>query len=896
MTANPRVSVIIPCYNYGRFLNESLASVASQTLKPIETLIIDDGSTDPETIAILHDLSTPGTKIIRQDNHGLAGARNSGIRHSRGDYVYFLDADDVLFPDCLEKLAGLLEQSTDAIAACCGVKPFGGEQDGTEWRACYYPYLILVENTWAAGLMLRKQSLEELSLWYDESMCNGYEDWEFNIRLAQTGRPIEIHPGALYHYRLHPHSMLVSSRNRHVELVSYIRKKHPYLFAAEKLQKLKQSDFPGLAVPTNAEDQLEMAQWLASQSFQDYIVVENDNNSPVRYRLLHAGVAAANRLPPEAIECAIVNLESNHDHQFCVLAVRLNGTELSLGTAWRHEMCQPVAIVTRAHFSPPALDSEINPDNIENILCFSNQIPGSNVGWNPLGFNREAIRKSHLRDPVSIRKWLSSKVEKLFGPRIKACLVSLYDFVYYRLLFTESANRIRNKLERPLGKRREIILARIFYGAFLALPPARDEQTIRMSALQQIPDPPPLFFNAESGHATKITVLIVTAWLNQGGVEQEIIDLCTYVDQSRFKIILATTRRSSHPWERILRSAGASIYHLADFLSPQRIRYGLAHLILQHGVEVMHIVHSREAYESLPFIKRVCPFLAVSDRNVTRPGGFPKFSARMGRKHIDVRTVGHQRLARQMSESYGLATEKLRVIYAGTDERRLQQVFLGKPHCLHSLCDVSDDVPIVLYMGRLDREKRPDVFVKVAAKICQMRPDCSAHFAMAGDGEMRRKTQALIAKLGVNKRIHMLGFQLNRHRLLSDSAILMIPSRYEGLALVSFEAMAVGTPQISADVGGQSEVITAEIGILIKNGIGEIARYASACIELLYDPERRERMSRASRSRYTKQYSTEHCVNAYSLIFQDLAELSRHRALKIPSLRPPHINPLRAFE
>jgi hypothetical protein len=56
--------------------------------------------------------------------------------------------------------------------------------------------IVLIENSWATGLLLRKQLLEELSLSYDESMRHGYEDWEFNIRLAQTGRTIKIHPGA----------------------------------------------------------------------------------------------------------------------------------------------------------------------------------------------------------------------------------------------------------------------------------------------------------------------------------------------------------------------------------------------------------------------------------------------------------------------------------------------------------------------------------------------------------------------------------------------------------------------------------------------------------------------------------------------------------------------------
>jgi glycosyltransferase involved in cell wall biosynthesis len=189
-----------------------LASVTAQTLKPIETLIIDDGSTEPDTLKILDNLSDPGIKVIHQKNCGLAGARNTGIHHSRGDCVYSWMQMMLCFPIASKKLASLLRESSDAIAACCGVKLLGGERNGAEWTASYDPYLVLIENSWAAGLLLRKQFLEELSLSYDESMRHGYEDWEFNIRLAQTGRTIKIHPGALYHYRIHPDSMLVASR------------------------------------------------------------------------------------------------------------------------------------------------------------------------------------------------------------------------------------------------------------------------------------------------------------------------------------------------------------------------------------------------------------------------------------------------------------------------------------------------------------------------------------------------------------------------------------------------------------------------------------------------------------------------------------------------------------
>jgi len=892
----PRVSVVVPCFNYGRFLKSCLASIRAQTLRPVETLIIDDGSTDPDTLAILHDLPKGDSKIIRQENRGLAGARNTGIRQSHGDYVYFVDADDVLFLDCLEKLAGLLEQRSEAIAACCGVRLLGGKQNGTEWRASYDPYRVLVENTWAAGLMLRKRTIEELSLWYDESMRHGYEDWEFNIRLVQSGRPIQIHPGALYDYRIHHSSMLVSSRRRHTELVAYIRRKHYRLYAAKNLQRLKQQNLAALNILTRGDDRSDIETSLSRQTFKDYTITQEPNSSQdYLYWLSHAGAEALLRLPPEAIECAMMFLELNRNQSHCGLAVRLDGNPSYRGTEGQRPMFQPVAMVTKKNgLEAPSLVNDMFA-KFETLVWFSDQVSSSQSGWQPIELHFDGKSNSHFGDLVSVRKRFSSKIEKLLGSRIKIDLVRFYDFIYYRILFSPSALSLQDKLECQIGRRGRVVLSRIFYGAFLALPPSRDAEGNLELHGERKAHPPPLFFDADESDPSKNTLLIVTGWLNQGGIEQEILDLCRNLDSSRFKVLIATTRQSFHPWEKILRATGPAIYHLASFLRPHEMPYGLAHLILQHGVNVMHIIHSREAYVALPLLKRLCPFVAISDRNVTDASGFPKISARLGHEVIDLRTVGHHKLARQMTETYGLADDNLRVIYAGTDIEVTQSDPSMHPRLLHSLCGVSDDVPIVLYLGRLDPEKRPEIFVRVADRMCKIRPDCSAHFAMIGDGEMRDQIEVLVAKLGLCGRVHLLGFQLNGSQSISDSSILMITSRYEGLALVSFEAMAVGTPQISADVGGQSELLTPDVGILIRTGIGEVDRFANACIQLLYDHQRRESMSAASRQKFTKQYTAENCAKEYSQVFEELSELSRRRADELSCLRPPHINPLNAF-
>jgi glycosyltransferase involved in cell wall biosynthesis len=102
----PLVSVVIPCYNQGRFLREAVESVRRQTYPRVEVIVVDDGSTD-DTAAVADELRV---RCIRQENRGLAGARNRGLADSTGEYVVFLDADDRLLPPGIEA-------NVDAFAA-----------------------------------------------------------------------------------------------------------------------------------------------------------------------------------------------------------------------------------------------------------------------------------------------------------------------------------------------------------------------------------------------------------------------------------------------------------------------------------------------------------------------------------------------------------------------------------------------------------------------------------------------------------------------------------------------------------------------------------------------------------------------------------------------------------
>ena len=107
----PKISVIIPCYNVQDYLNECLDSVLNQTFKDFEVICINDGSTD-NSLQILKEYSEKDNRIqlISRSNKGLGATRNEGVRRAKGDYLFFLDSDDWIDPQCLEKLYLKIEQ------------------------------------------------------------------------------------------------------------------------------------------------------------------------------------------------------------------------------------------------------------------------------------------------------------------------------------------------------------------------------------------------------------------------------------------------------------------------------------------------------------------------------------------------------------------------------------------------------------------------------------------------------------------------------------------------------------------------------------------------------------------------------------------------------------------
>lgn len=200
---SPTVSVIIPCYNGAVYLRETLQSAANQTQPPLEVIVVDDGSTD-DSAAIAESFGPP-VRVLRQANQGESVARNAGIAAAQGEYLLFLDADDLLEPDALERLAQAVDDVPGGVAlmgAC-----WFDDDPGQPFRAhlpkakAFFPDIIRRNIGLVHSWLVPRQVVLDVGGFGGE--IQQYEDWDLWCRIGLTGAPLVTIDYAGAHYRRH---------------------------------------------------------------------------------------------------------------------------------------------------------------------------------------------------------------------------------------------------------------------------------------------------------------------------------------------------------------------------------------------------------------------------------------------------------------------------------------------------------------------------------------------------------------------------------------------------------------------------------------------------------------------------------------------------------------------
>lgn len=228
----PIVSVVIPCYNHGQYLDEALQSIINQTFVDWECIVVNDGSFDNTNEVATKWLEKDSRyKYFIKENGGLSNTRNFGIQKAKGLYILTLDADDKYEATFLEKaLKIIIHDNKIGIVSSWGTRFIDDKQFG-EFKPVGGSLKDFLFCNAAIGTSLFRKECWEIVGGYDENMKTGYEDWEFYLRVSQQGWNTHIINEVLFFYRQHQTSMRTVAINIHDKNIrNYIFTKHKDLY------------------------------------------------------------------------------------------------------------------------------------------------------------------------------------------------------------------------------------------------------------------------------------------------------------------------------------------------------------------------------------------------------------------------------------------------------------------------------------------------------------------------------------------------------------------------------------------------------------------------------------------------------------------------------------------
>jgi glycosyltransferase involved in cell wall biosynthesis len=229
----PRVAVIVPCYADGKHVGETLDSIREE--EPVELVLVDDGSRDELTRAVVAELESDGTRVVRHpENRGVGAARNTGLEATSAPYVFALDSDDLAVPGGIARLADLLDGDPGAAVAYGDYEEFGDVKLVRAVPERIDPYRLAYTNEYPPAAMFRRRLLEEIGGWdefrYERAY---YEDWHLWMDIAQRGeRGVHAGPGYVtYRQRVHGPRLLEAAKRHHVPIYRRLREDHVPLFS-----------------------------------------------------------------------------------------------------------------------------------------------------------------------------------------------------------------------------------------------------------------------------------------------------------------------------------------------------------------------------------------------------------------------------------------------------------------------------------------------------------------------------------------------------------------------------------------------------------------------------------------------------------------------------------------
>lgn len=356
----PLVSIVTPFFNTGSIFHETAESVFKQTLQDWEWLIVNDGSTNPEALAILEDYRQKDKRITIIDhpvNKGLSATRNTGAKSASAQFIMFLDSDDLLEPTCIEKLFWKLETHPELAFVDSYCTGFGAQQYLWE-KGFVNGAAFLEENFATSNSMVRRNVLLEVG-GFDESRRSGLEDWDFWLKCADCGHWGSTIKEPLTYYR---------RRDNHGEQWYDLNKKgiHDFKTAiSKKYPRLTTASFP------NPWHKWHMPFQPVSLEIPKCRTASNTRKPAILFILPHLAMGGADKWNLDLID-ELVNKHGWH------ATIATTNSEYNPWFSYFHSITKDIHILSRFLTLPDYLRYLLHLINTRSpdIVCLSNSRMG----------------------------------------------------------------------------------------------------------------------------------------------------------------------------------------------------------------------------------------------------------------------------------------------------------------------------------------------------------------------------------------------------------------------------------------------------------------------------------------------------------------------------------------
>jgi glycosyltransferase involved in cell wall biosynthesis len=910
-----RVSVVVASYNYGKCVRDAIGSVLAQTYPHVEVIVVDDESSDPDTIEVLDQIRHPRVTVIRQFNQGLAQTRNNGAAAASGDFLMFLDCDDRLERHAVALLLYALRQHPSLTYAYPYQRFFGNQELVWETQA-FNAYDLLWSNHPTVCSLIHRSAFEEAG-GYKPEFFYGYEDWELYLRLAGRGHYGLCVPAPVFEYRRHGTSMSDSLRDRQAVGLGQMLAINSGLFEPKAITKSKSAWRPLISViipfynsPRYLKETLDS---LRAQSTQDFeLILANDgSDDPESLHALdemrtkgwgrvldlpHAGLPATRNRGAQAARAELIMFLDSDD---------------LLDPLALEKLCWTIARQPQYAFVYSGVVHFGDVQGVSYEEFDAARLHKENFLASTCVIRRDVFLELGGNDEAMIHSWEDYDFWLRLAAKGYSGRLFREPLFHYR---RHSASISRNVTDGAPGKLEEIsrsvVRRHLAAGEGAQLPPLISSRPPEPGLLETAAEalraavPPsipteryrrtnlPNLFCPQRWNGEKITILYLIPGFNVGGAEVFDLRIFSCLPRDQFRVVAVACDSPEGPWYDEFRIAVDEIFCLERMGDDRDGKMAfLRYLMVAKCVDIVFNRNTWYGYDLARDWPEVTKQVRYADILHLHALGedWVRASAPYHGK-LDLRYVTSDDLPHYAAREYELDPHRFKALAYGfeTEELLNDADLAALRRELRREWNIAESAFVVGFAGRLTDQKDPLRWITIASKIAEL--DRDAVFLVVGDGELLNATMTLAAKIGLADKTIFAGYQRQAAQYPAAMDVLLMTSKYEGLPLMVLHSLAHGTPVVSSDVGGIGRCLTPRTGRVVPRD-AEAEAYAAAVLEwrniLRTDRSIGGHCRELAASRFGKSQMRRHLIDDLSSLASGLNLENRRKDYQLDLMKRP---------